>query len=195
MAHISLHVQYSRHLHNENMHKRLERVQLNTNKTICEFYSDESGYYRHKHASKVISRSAAWFCMKSHQYYSSLNAHHCPTLTNNNFPPCPVGLPQPQPEEESPLSCHAPLGLQNGEDNLHPACTWWWVWCCVCECTVPCIFVYCMCMGVWLCVMSISVCIHVCQCLLNGGYKSTSILTCISNQTNTKQDSYSFDNC
>ena len=43
----------------------------------------------------------------------------------------------------------------------------------------------CVCGCVYMC---ISVCIHVCECLLNGGYKSTSILSVITqvqNKTHT----------
>ena len=67
---------------------------------------------------------------------------------------------------------------------------------CGCVCNVVsinvnaylCVACACVCGCVYMC---ISVCIHLCQCLLNGGYKSTSILTCISNHTSTKQHSYS----
>ena len=37
------------------------------------------------------------------------------------------------------------------------------------------------------------VCAFMCQCPQNGGYKSTGILTCISNHTSTKR--HSFSNC
>ena len=57
-------------------------------------------------------------------------------------------------------------------------------------CSVVCVNVHgylcvahaCVCGCVYMC---ISVCIHVCQCLLNGGYKSTSILSVITQVQNT----------
>ena len=63
----------------------------------------------------------------------------------------------------------------------------------MCVCGVVCANVHaylcdacaCVCGCVYMC---ISVCIHVCQCLLNGGYKSTSILSVITqvqNKTHT----------
>ena len=42
--------------------------------------------------------------------------------------------------------------------------------------------------GVWICVH-----IHLCQCIQNGGYKSTSTKTCISNHTSAIENS--FANC
>ena len=116
-----------------------------------------------------------------------------PIVTNNNFPPCSVGLLQPQPEEESPLSCHAPSGLQNREDSFHPAGTWLCVWCCVSEYTGIFKCYMCMVCGCVLYVHSVGLCVHGHQCvplrqhLQNSGYKSTSIHTCLFNHTSTKK--------
>ena len=63
----------------------------------------------------------------------------------------------------------------------------------VCVCGIVCVNVHaylcvaraCVCGCVYMC---ISVCIHLCECLLNGGYKSTSILSIITqvqNKTHT----------
>ena len=59
--------------------------------------------------------------------------------------------------------------------------------CVACACVCGCVYMW------------ISVYIHVCKCLPNGGYKSTNILTkhvltCISIHTSTKQHSYAISN-
>ena len=70
---------------------------------------------------------------------------------------------------------------------------------CACVCVVLCAWMY-----MYICVLYVHVCVVVCtcalvcafmcECLPNGGYKSTNILTCTSNHTSTKQRSYSFGN-
>ena len=127
----------------------------------------------------------------------------CTPFSNSNCLPCSVGLLQPQPEEESPLSCHDPSGLQNREDTFHPAGTWLCVWCCVREYT--CIFKCYMCM-VCGCVLQLCMvygfvymCISVCHCVSTFRMVDASLQVYLHvyliTQVHTIEHSYSFGNC
>ena len=90
------------------------------------------------------------------------------------LPPCSAGLLWPQPAGASPLSCHAPSGLQYREESIHPhahgvVCACVCVWCCVCEYT--CMFVCYMCM-VYGCVY---MCTSVCHCVSTFTMLDTSL--------------------